>query len=251
MNDPDCSWDRPPWPLELGYEDVHVWRASLDVTGERLRSLQRTLSPDERERAERFHFERDRRRYIIAHGVLRDILSRYLGVGPGLLRFHRGPHGKPALTETFGGGELGFNLTHSNELVLCAVTRSRKVGIDLEHMRTGFSEVQIAEQFFSSREIEELRSLSPEVRREAFFSCWTRKEAYLKAIGEGLLSPLDHFSVSLTPEEPAVLRHVAGDPSEAARWSLRALTPGPGYAAALVVEGRSWRLSCWQWVPRL
>jgi 4'-phosphopantetheinyl transferase len=221
------------------------------MSEEKLRHLRRTLTSEEQERADRFHFERDRRRYVGSHGVLRDILSRYVGVEPGQLRFQHGPHGKPALAEAPGGQELGFNLTHSHRLALCAVTRGREAGIDLEYMRSGFSEDRIAEQFFSPGEIEELRALPQEAKREAFFSCWTRKEAYLKAMGEGLLSPLDQFSVSLTPGEPAVLRSVAGDPSETVRWSLRALTPGPGYAAALVVEGRSWQLTCWQWLPRL
>lgn len=251
MNQYDSLWRPPPKCLALGPEEVHVWRAPLDLAEEDVRYLERTLAPDERERADRFHFERDRRRYVVAHGALRDVLSRYVGAEPGQLRFRHGSSGKPALTEVFGSGGIEFNLTHSNELALCAVARDRQIGVDLECVRSGFSEERIAEQFFSREEIEELRALPHELQKEAFFSCWTRKEAYLKAIGDGLLSPLDQFSVSLTPGEPAVLRKTADSLSEAARWSLQALMPGPGYAAALVVEGRPWKLACWQWVHRL
>jgi 4'-phosphopantetheinyl transferase len=121
------------------------------------------------------------------------------------------------------------------------------LGIDLEHIRSNLNYEQLAEHFFSLREITELRALPANLRRKSFFNCWTRKEAYLKARGQGLTFPLNQFDVSLIPSEPAVLRKVRGSPDEATRWAVHELTPGCGYVAALVVEGHNWRLSCWQW----
>jgi 4'-phosphopantetheinyl transferase len=121
------------------------------------------------------------------------------------------------------------------------------VGIDLEYIRSDLQVEQLAERFFSRREIATLRTLPPEVQRQAFFLCWTRKEAYLKARGEGLSLPLDQFDVSLIPGEPAALLSTQRDPYEVSRWSLQELTPAPGYAAALAVEGHGWGLACWQW----
>lgn len=240
-------WSPPPAALTLDENEVHVWRASLDLTASRIQSLERTLSPDECGRAGRFHFERDRRRFIVAHGLLRAILARYLGTEPGQLQFRYDPHGKPALAVDSGGGGLRFNLSHSHRVALYAVARGREVGIDVERIRTAVDVEQIAERFFSPREVAALRVLPPEVRTEAFFTCWTRKEAYVKARGKGLALPLDQFAVSLTPGEPAALLSVRGMLQETSRWSLRALAPGPGYVAALAVEGHSRRLRCWQW----
>jgi 4'-phosphopantetheinyl transferase len=121
------------------------------------------------------------------------------------------------------------------------------VGIDLERIRLDLAVAEIAERFFSRREVAMLRALSTDVQQQAFFRCWTRKEAYIKARGEGLSLPLDQFDVSLAPGEPAAVLGTQPDPSEASRWSLQELTPAPGYAAALAVKGHSWRLTCWQW----
>jgi 4'-phosphopantetheinyl transferase len=126
------------------------------------------------------------------------------------------------------------------------------VGIDLERIRFDLAVLEIAERFFSRRELAMLRALPTELQREAFYRCWTRKEAYIKARGEGLSLPLDQFDVSLAPGEPAAVLGTQHDPSEASRWSLRELTPAPGYFAALAVEGHDWGLTCWQWPdPRL
>jgi len=246
----DRLWLHPPESLALADDDVHVWRASLNLAAEHMQDLQRTLTADERERAERFHFQKDRERFIVTRGLLRAILSRYLDVEPGQLRFGYSPYGKPALLRESGGEMLRFNLSHSHGLALYAVTRGRAVGIDLEYVRADLANERIAEQFFSPREVAALRALPAGVRAEAFFNCWTRKEAYVKARGEGLSLPLNQFDVSLAPGEPAALVSTRGDPLEAFRWSLQALFPGPGYVAALAVEGHSWRLRCWQWPTR-
>ncbi len=231
----------------LSIEEVHVWSAELDQTVSRVDNLQQTLDRSERARAERFCFRRDRNHFIVAHGLSRVILSRYLNIEPGDLRFCYNPYGKPTLAKEFEGDRLRFNLSHSHSLVLYAVTRAREIGIDIEYVRPDLAYEQIAERFFSPREVAALHTVPINHQLKAFFNCWTRKEAYIKARGEGLSLPLDRFAVSLAPEEPAALLNIVGDPHETSRWSLRELDLAPGYVAALAVEGHDWRLKCWQW----
>jgi 4'-phosphopantetheinyl transferase len=241
------SWPFPPPDLALLSDDVHVWRASLEQPVACIRQLARTLSDDERARTEGFHFERDRRRFTVGHGVLRTILGRYLGIEPRQLLFRYGPRGKPYLAEEPDNCALRFNLAHSHELALYAFTCGREVGVDLEHVHPMPDAEQIGARFFSAREYATLSALPKSQKLEAFFNCWTRKEAYLKATGTGLTRPLDQFDVSLVPGEPARLLYVEGEPQEVARWSLEALAPGADYVGAVAVQGRGWRLRCWQW----
>ncbi len=200
------------------------------------------LSTDERQRAERFHFERDRRRFVVGRGLLRTVLGRYLQVSPDCLQFRYGPQGKPALA---GGNGLHFNVSHSGELALYAVALEREVGVDIERIASLKEVDDLAERCFSERENIVLRSLPAERRQQAFYTCWTRKEAYLKATGKGLSLPLDQFDVSVLPEEPAALLNTRPVAEEAARWSLASLEPHPDYMAALAVFGRGWQLQCW------
>jgi 4'-phosphopantetheinyl transferase len=247
----DPVWGTPPTDLALANDEVHVWRAQLDLTQNTIQSLRRTLAADELARAERFRFAQDRERFIAARGVLRAILGRYLEVEPGRVLFSYSAQGEPALDaeggRSDGGLPLEFNLSHAGGLALYAFARTRRVGVDLEHVRSDVACSQLAKRFFSPREQAQLSALPPHLQDQAFFTCWTRKEAYLKARGDGLTLPLDQFDVSLSPGEPAMLLHTAFDPFEAARWSLQDLQPAPGYVAALAVEGHGWRLACWQW----
>jgi 4'-phosphopantetheinyl transferase len=244
---PVPPWRAPPETLVLCCDEVHVWRATLDQTPSQIQSFRHNLAPDEQTRAERFYFERDRGHFIVARGVLRAILGRYLNQAPECISFCYSSHGKPALAGESGGDAIRFNMSHSHGIALYAVTRGREVGIDLERIRFNLAVAEIAERFFSRREVAMLRTLSTEAQREAFFRCWTRKEACLKARGEGLSLPLDQFDVSLAPGEPDTVPGTRPDPSEASRWSLQELAPAPGYVAALAVEGHGWRLACWQW----
>lgn len=229
-------------PLLLSSDDVHVWLASLH--GASVERFQRTLSTDEQNRAGRFRFQRDRRRFIVARGLLRLILSYYLGIEPVRLRFSYGRHGKPSLAILSSQDRLTFNLSRCGGRALLAVSRNREVGIDLERIRTDFPCRQIAQQFFSSRENAMLQSLRTEqARRTAFFVAWARKEAYVKARGDGLALPLSRFDVSLLPGEPAKLLGMRGNPLETSRWSLQDIHTGRGYVAALAVEGHGWYLS--------
>ena len=245
-----AGWDAPPEGLSLGEGEVHVWRAALDLDQEEMRRLWQTLSADESARARRFHFPLHRRRFVAGRGLLRAILARYLHRDPIQLCFRDSPHGKPELTAGCGSSGIQFNLSHTQEIALYAVALNRRVGIDVEHV-SGFSSFkdEISERFFSPSEAATLRALPPYARPRAFFSCWTRKEAYLKATGEGLAVPLDQFEVSLMPGEPAELLSIPWDSEEAAQWSLCELHPGLDLVGTLCVEGQRWQPKCWQW-PR-
>jgi 4'-phosphopantetheinyl transferase len=242
------SWPQPqPECVRLEKGDVHVWCASLKQPESVLDGMTRTLSCDELERSRRFRFQRHRAAFVISRGLLRTIAGRYLGAPPGELCFAYTTYGKPYLVRPLAGGSLRFNLSHSHELVLYAFAADVEVGIDVEYLRPEFAGAEIARRFFSPREVESLSALPGGRRAEAFFKCWTRKEAFIKAVGEGLSFPLDQFDVTLAPHEPAALLSVRNDAREAARWSMWDVSPEPGYAAALVTEGRVGRVSCWRW----
>lgn len=223
-------------------EEVHVWRAALEADPADLERLQETLAPDERARAAQFHFPKDRRHFLAARGALRDILARYLHREPARLQFRYGAAGKPALATVSEGHELRFNLSHSDGLALYAITRGGEIGIDVERIRAEVAEERVAERFFSAQEVSALRGLPTHLQAEAFFNCWTRKEAYVKARGEGLRIPLDSFDVSLIPGAPAAFLRGAES-----QWSLQAFIPAPDYVAAVAAEGRDWRMRLWQW----
>ena len=245
-------WPLPPPSLQLAPHDVHVWGAVLSLPEATIALLHTLLTADEQERAGRFYLARDRHHFIIARGVLRLLLSRYTGRHPHHLRFCYGPHGKPALIPQHGGTLWHFNLSHSGGVALYAVTRQRQVGVDVERIRPEFAAGNnIAERFFSPQEVAALRALPPTAQVAAFFACWSRKEAYIKARGLGLALPLESFDVSLTPGAPAALLATHDDPAEAGRWRLDTLEPAAGYAAALAVEGHDWQYSCWRWAPEL
>jgi 4'-phosphopantetheinyl transferase len=201
----DLLWLRPPSNLTLPGGDVHIWSVSLEQPVARTHQLRQLLSNDKQDRAEHFHFERDRRRSIVVHGTLRTILGRYLDIESGRLQFHCGPHGKPYLMQELDHCVLQFNLAHSNEIAVYAFTCGRQVGIDVEYIRPIPDVEQIAVRFFSVGENAALCALPESLRLEAFFNCWTRKEAYIKAIGDGLSHPLNQFQVSLAPGEAARL----------------------------------------------
>jgi len=230
----------------LGGEDVHVWRAALARTPREVEALKGLLSEDELSRAERFHFPHDRSNFVVARGTLREILSLYLGLPPELLQFGYSAFGKPELNGAPAETRLRFNLSHAGGLALYAVAAGREVGVDVEVVRESVPCEELAASFFSRREVAALLALPACDRTRAFFECWTRKEAYIKAHGEGLSLPLDSFDVSLAPGEPAALLGTRGG-REASGWTLRELTPGQGYAAAVAVEGDGRRLRCWRW----
>lgn len=243
-----------PWgqPLEqppLGPAEVHAWRLSLEQPDDVVASWRQQLSADERQRADRFHFEKDRRHFIVARGGLRTLLGRYLEIAPVELRFAYSAYGKPSLapeTDT----QLKFNLAHSGSLAAYAFTSLGDVGIDLEQIKPEFTGDEIARRFFSASEVASLEHLPAAERASAFFNCWTRKEAFIKAKGMGLSLGLDQFDVTLAPGQEAALLSTRWDESEAGRWCLRTLDLGAGYAGAVALEAHDWLLSCWEFVVR-
>lgn len=244
-----CAWPPGPEDVTLFPGEVHVWCASVDLPSTWRNSLRKLLSPDELERAERFHFERDRGRFIVRRGLLRSLLGRYLGVEAADISFVYSDYGKPALGSPFEDRSLHFNLSHSNGLAMFAFALRMDVGVDVEYGQRGIEYEQLAERYFSAYERSMIHALPSVSRQQAFFLCWTRKEAYIKAHGEGLSLPLDQFDVSVVPDEPARLLATRGGLEEAREWTLQHLAPATGYLGALAVRGHGWRLRRWDANP--
>lgn len=240
-------WKIPPPSLSLSNRDIHIWRADLDLPAIGIQKLAQTLSTDERARAKRFRFEQHRKRFIASQGILRAILGCCLNVEPLRLQFCYGEHGKPWLADTVGNGTIHFNLSRSEGLALYGFARNHEVGVDIERIRDIPEMEEIVEQFFSPREHAVFRSLPRSKKRHAFFTCWTHKEAFMKAVGEGLFYPLNRFDVSFSPDEPGRLLSIEGDPEKASQWFMLSLKPAAGFTAALAVKGHGWRLHFWQW----
>jgi 4'-phosphopantetheinyl transferase len=237
-------WFQEPDRIDLKPGEVHVWRASLDLQAPAVELLRESLAADERERAERFRVPVVRARFIAGRATLRNILGRLAGCPPSALQFAYGEKGKPYLVPP-SPRMPKFNLSHSHGLALYAVSLDREIGIDLEMIRQDRDHEKLARRFFSPIETAELMALPAPQRLPAFFDCWTRKEAYLKARGQGLAVPLASFDVSLAPGRPAALLSVAEDPDEVARWFLHSLDPADGFAATLAVEGQPTRIQKW------
>jgi len=228
-------WRTAPKDLSLAENIVHVWRAELANPSLEL------LSPDERERAAQFHFDKDRNRYVGARAILRQLAGRYENVSPTELRFTYNAFGKPALDAS----SLRFNTSHSANFALFAFTRTRNIGVDIERIRPDFATREIAARFFSETEVAALRALPEPAQSAAFFACWTRKEALIKAHGSGLSLSLRKFAVSV--DTPARLLRTDFDPEAVRQWTLHELFPGEGFVAALAVEGSPERIDCWRW----
>jgi 4'-phosphopantetheinyl transferase len=216
-----------------------VWRASLRCRADVLERHEATLAPEEKKRAARFLAPRAKEDFIAARGILRELLGRYLGESAPGIQLRYGARGKPALFKPL---PLRFNVSHSHGVAAFAFTRGMEVGIDIEKIRLDFAGEQVASLYFAEQEITELGGLPGESRAEGFFKCWTRKEAYLKARGEGLQIPLRSFQVTVTNDEPQELIDEAGS-----RWSLYGFEPWPGFAGAVVGEGQGWKLRHWEW----
>jgi 4'-phosphopantetheinyl transferase len=233
------------WPLvdripPLGPDDVHVWQFSLECDDPTARQMEELLAPIERQRADRFHFPGDRRRYVIGRGRVRTLLGEYLATPPADVSLVATPLGKPFVVGRPPGG-LCFNVAHSDDVALLAVALGREVGVDIERERLEVDCSELAQRFFAPEEVTALAALPAADQRPAFYRCWTRKEAYVKALGLGMQAPLDRFAVTVTAESAALI-HTTHDPAQRDMWHLRGLFPLAGYAAAIAVEGRDWRL---------
>jgi 4'-phosphopantetheinyl transferase len=236
-------WDPTPIDYKLPPEAVHIWKAALSLST--LNAQASTLlSPDELARSGRFHFDRDRERYIAGRAILRLILARYLGCPPAEVAFTYGPQGKPALAAPWNGSGLSFNATHSHDLALYAIARERRVGIDIEHLREIPEARGIARRYFTAGEAMQLEST--EQPATAFLRLWTRKEAVIKAVGVGLSMPLNCFDLSAVPGDGTASFDVDDAAAQWAVWTLHELSPGPEYVAAVVIEGEGARLRRFQ-----
>jgi len=226
-------WQSATTPPELGDRDVHVWHLPLSINDMRLEQCLQVLAMEETERAAKFAFPYLRQRYIAAHGMLRLILGGVLNRDPASLRFRTGDHGKPFLV----GGRLHFNLSHSNEQGLLAVTRMTGIGVDIEGMSRKVDTRGIAERFFSESEAAELFALDDDARRHGFFNLWTRKEAWLKATGIGISEGLNKVEFNCRPGDPARLLRIHGRSEAAKRWHVRTFsTPAAGFVGSLAIE---------------
>jgi 4'-phosphopantetheinyl transferase len=234
-------------PFRIDTGDVHVWRGSLEEE-ERARELKPLLSPDEIERANRFRFPEHRRRFVVARGTLRQLLSRYLGVEAREVTFAYSEEGKPSLHPRHAS-DLFFNVSHSEDVAAFSFTVAREIGVDVEMIRHDVDVDEIPRRFFSSAEQEGLAGLHGAEKYQGFFNCWTRKEAYVKAVGSGLSLPLRDFDVSLLPGEPARLLATRPDPEVAQRWQMASLDFGQSCAAAVVVEGAIAHIQARDFVP--
>jgi 4'-phosphopantetheinyl transferase len=245
MGTEELQWHRALPGKLANPNEVHVWRVLLDVTTIEFESLLGFLSVDELARAGRFHFDSDRKRFIVARGILRKILGHYLEKNPNDILFEYTPHGKPALAPGSGEEKICFNLSHSAAIALYAITRDRKIGIDIEHIRNDMEEDLIARKFFSQVEINSLEKMDKNKRAELFFQYWTRKEAFGKATGVGISFPMEQYDVSSITRNilsPVIL---SGNNGERSCWHIRDLYPGEGYAAAIAIEGSDGDISCW------
>jgi 4'-phosphopantetheinyl transferase len=240
------EWCTPPSELSLPAHAVHVWRADLGLEAAYLRRLGQNLSADERERASRFRFTRDRVRFIGARGLLREILALYLNASPGRLSFDYGAHGKPFLAGEHSN--LRFNVSHSFDAMLLAIAHMREVGVDVEGMgNIGLAMDELGDTVLSEPEKQALTRFRGEDRRTTFLRFWTLKEAFIKADGRGVSLPLKRIDVSAREGRVAVLNEATGEWRTCSRWELRTLAPVPGYVAALAAEGQDWRLALWHW----
>jgi 4'-phosphopantetheinyl transferase len=219
----------------LSSHAVHVWTVPLGAAAKTLSGLSDLLSGDEHDRARRFHFERDAQRFMATRGAVRSVLAAYTQTAARDLRFRYSPQGKPSLAEP--ECDIRFNVSHSGELAVLAITREREIGIDIEYMKKDVETDKLAERFFSASERDRLRGLPQAQKVAGFFRCWTCKEAFLKAQGTGLFRDLSSFDVELNAEQPARLLATRPDADEANRWSVRELDTTEGYAAAVAVEG--------------
>ncbi|HPZ09763.1 MAG TPA: 4'-phosphopantetheinyl transferase superfamily protein [Candidatus Eremiobacteraeota bacterium] len=225
--------------------EVHIWIASLKIEKSSKDDLLKLLSEDELKRAEKFYFQKDRNHFIACRGILRTILGNYLEIDPRKITFSYNFYGKPSLN--LPEKQLSFNLSNSHGMALYGLTWNREIGIDIEYIPEDFNWEEIVKNFFSKREIKDLYKVPLHMRKRAFFNCWTRKEAYIKARGKGLSIPLHSFDVSLIPGEPAKLLEVRGEGEEKSRWHLKEIIIDSDYTSALAVEGQNLQFKYKEW----
>ena len=246
-NIPVLVFSPPPSDLKLTLNEIHIWSTCLDQPLTGVHALENILSREEKIRAKNFHFEKHRMRFIVGRGFLRTMLGRYLGVKPGRLQILHGKNGKPALAGTYADTRVSFNLSHSKGQALYAITLGREIGVDIEYIHDFSGMEQIADNILSASEKIAFRELPKQKKIKAFFKWWTRKEAFLKALGTGLSQPMDMIDISTFYGEETAGEKIEVCSDEISKWSIHDIEPIPGFAAACAAEGRNWRLHYWQW----
>lgn len=234
-------WQSPPESIVLNPGEVHIWRSPLQGQPGADSGFWSSLSEDEKNRANRFHFRQHRLEYIDGRGKLRHLLGQYLQIAPQDIVFDYGKQQKPFIR----GSKLQFNISHSHGLALFAFGLEMEIGVDLEKMSTEIDILELCQQFFAPKEAQTILALSGLSQIEAFYTCWTRKEAFIKAKGQGLSLPLDQFEVSILPEVPARLLATQWDSREADQWFLYPLAPEKHFLGALAVNRSIEALKTW------
>jgi 4'-phosphopantetheinyl transferase len=237
-------WINPPDNLILNDEEAHIWRADLKFNECFQSSFLKLLSTDEKSRAHKFRFAKDSRNFIIARGILRSLIGKYLEINPAEISFQYSEFGKPGIADNHS---LQFNISHSQNVALFAFIKKLNVGIDVEFVNQDIEVEDIATKFFSANEVSNLLALPEKQHALGFFNCWTRKEAFIKAVGEGLSFPLDKFEVSLEPDKPAKLLATDWEPKAVSRWSIYSMSPGPDLVGSLAIEGLVKDVKFWNW----
>ena len=242
----EAIWSVSPMSVSLSEKVVHLWRIELNQSDGLVSRMRQMITADEIERANRLRYYRDQRRYILAHAALRQILAGYIQVYPQQIVFRSTAFGKPHLAGS-QADQLYFNLSHSGEIALLGVACRPQIGVDVETIRPIDDLMSLARNCFSTNEYQQLDVLSDSQKLAVFFTIWTRKEAFIKAIGDGLSYPLDQFEVSTHLEEPSRIVQVAGSIHEAQTWTLQAVQPAHGYAGAIAIRETGVRTNYWDW----
>ena len=230
------NWQTPTQIPILKDERVHLWRAHLDLSVAEIEYLSATLSAEEIARANKFKFPRDRRRFIAARGILRQLLGSYLQLNPKRVEFGYGDRGKPFLLDSLGNSSVQFNVSHSHEYALLGFSFNQPIGVDIEYLRPMPDALQIAQRFFSQREFDLLNNVAPDRQKQLFFLLWTAKEAYLKALGVGLSGMLDNVEVTFNTIQIPCRPSIERDRTLLSNWSLYSCIPVTDYLAAIAVE---------------
>lgn len=238
------KWKPPPNNLTLKSIETHIWRANLDKNNSNFAFLKTHLTKDEVEYAKRFKFKKHSNRFIIARGILRSLLGRYLEVTPRKIKIEYSDYGKPHFQNEKA---INFNISHSKQMAVFAFSKYCNIGIDIEFINKKIEFDEIAKRFFSKNEVKTLNSLSDKDKVIGFYNCWTRKEAFIKAVGEGLSFPLDKFEVSLEPEKPAKIIKINCPQQDVSKWSIYAIKPEHNFVGSCVLEGSIERIKYWNW----
>jgi len=242
MNTEKTEWANTVPDGMISPNEVHVWHFCQEETNSQIETLKDILSPDELGRSQKFHFEKDRKRFILFRAMLRRILSSYLGKNPQQVQFNYTSFGKPFLAIDSENDNISFNLSHSGEIALYAITRNQKIGIDVEQVRDHTDVMAIAKRFFSPGEIGQMEKANEKNRTQLFFRYWVRKEAFVKALGKGVSFPMERLDVSLLNKFSPIIQLMAEN-NETACINVQDLFPGDGYVAAIATEANDPEIS--------